>query len=87
MQCGYHGMRFHPDGTCEGVPGQDAPPGPGRPCKRFGDRTARLIWIWMGDPARAGAALVPDAFWFANPEWATASGYHHMACEYRPGHR
>ena len=83
VQCGYHGMRFHPDGTCEGVPGQDTiPPRAVVQAYPVAERHG-FIWIWMGDAAAADAAVVPNAMWFANPEWATATGYHHMDAEYR----
>ena len=83
VQCGYHGMRFNPDGSCAGVPGQDTIPAratvPAYPVvERHG-----FIWIWMGDARAADPVRVPDAVWFANPAWATASGYHHIGAEYR----
>jgi vanillate O-demethylase monooxygenase subunit len=83
VQCGYHGMRFHPDGTCEGVPGQDAPPA--RAVVRAYPLVERhgFAWIWMGDAALADPATVPDAFWFDSPEWETAKGYHYIEADYR----
>ncbi len=83
VQCGYHGMRFRTDGTCEGVPGQDTIPA------RATIRSYPLVerhgfaWIWMGDAHAADPARVPDAFWFANPEWETATGYHHIDAHYQ----
>ena len=84
VQCGYHGMRFHPDGSCDGVPGQDTiPPKAIVPAYPVAERHG-FVWIWMGERSAADPALVPDAFWFANPAaWATATGYHHIAAEYR----
>jgi phenylpropionate dioxygenase-like ring-hydroxylating dioxygenase large terminal subunit len=83
VQCGYHGMRFHPDGSCDGVPGQDSiPPRAIVPAYPVAERHG-FIWIWMGDAAAADPALVPEAFWFANPAWATATGYHYIEADYR----
>ena len=83
VQCSYHGMRFDPAGRCVGVPGQDTIParatvGAFPVSERHG-----FAWIWMGDAALADPALIPDAVWFANPAWATAAGYHHIAADYR----
>jgi phenylpropionate dioxygenase-like ring-hydroxylating dioxygenase large terminal subunit len=83
VQCGYHGMRFNPDGSCAGVPGQDTIPeravvGSFPVAERHG-----FVWIWMGEAALADPAAIPEAIWFANPAWATASGYHHIAADYR----
>jgi vanillate O-demethylase monooxygenase subunit len=82
VQCGYHGMRFHADGTCNGVPGQDTIPA--RATLKSYPLVERhgFIWIWMGEPAAADPALVPNAFWFANPAWATATGYHYIGAHY-----
>jgi vanillate O-demethylase monooxygenase subunit len=83
IQCGYHGMRFHPDGTCDGVPGQDTIPARAIvPAYAVIERHG-FIWIWMGDADRADPAAVPDAIWFANPAWATAAGYHYIEADYR----
>jgi phenylpropionate dioxygenase-like ring-hydroxylating dioxygenase large terminal subunit len=83
IQCGYHGMRFHPDGTCDGVPGQDSIPARAVvPAYAVIERHG-FIWIWMGDAERAAPATVPDAVWFANPAWATAAGYHYIEADYR----
>lgn len=83
VQCGYHGMRFRPDGTCESVPGQDTPPA--RAIVKAFPVAERhgFAWIWMGAAHLADPATIPDAFWFANPAWATATGYHHIGADYR----
>ena len=60
IQCGYHGITFGPDGQCVKVPSQT-----------HVSRSHRIptyplvehsIWafIWMGDPALADPALLPD---------------------------
>ena len=67
LQCGYHGLIFDHSGTCVHVPGQD----------RIVDRTRvrcfpvverdAVVWIWMGDPALADPAKIPDYHWFDDP--------------------
>jgi vanillate O-demethylase monooxygenase subunit len=82
IQCGYHGLCFDQDGTCVRVPGQDTVP-------QAQVRKYPLIekhdfaWIWLGDAARADAALVPDFHWMDDPAWAVAEGYHHFAANYQ----
>ena len=59
IQCGYHGITFHPDGSCAAIPTQQAIP------KACGIKSYPLVeqwkwlWIWMGDPALADASLIP----------------------------
>jgi vanillate O-demethylase monooxygenase subunit len=83
VQCGYHGMCFDRSGTAVSVPGQSAPPANARVrsypiCERH-----TLVWIWMGDPAKADPDLVPDVHWFDDPQWTCVSGYHRFAANYR----
>ncbi|EWM18823.1 aromatic ring-hydroxylating dioxygenase subunit alpha [Kutzneria sp. 744] len=72
--CGYHGFTYASDGKCVAVPGQSRIP-----------RTARLlpyplveqdsfVWVFIGDPARADASLVPRAPYLDSPVHATVAG-------------
>jgi vanillate O-demethylase monooxygenase subunit len=60
VECIYHGLRFGPDGTCTRSPYQDAPPA-NAVVQAFPlvERHA-MLWIWMGDPALADPADIPD---------------------------
>jgi vanillate O-demethylase monooxygenase subunit len=68
LRCGYHGLRFGADGACKEMPARAAPP-------RIGVRTFPAverwswIWVWMGDPQRADASRVPEAFGVDDPRW------------------
>ncbi len=79
IRCMYHGLLFAPDGVCVEIPGQDRIPPTAR-VKTFPvvQRT-RLIWVWMGDIAKADAALIPDTFSVQHPEWRTKPGYKRFA--------
>ena len=83
VECGYHGLRFGPDGGCLRIPGQAVVPG------RVGVKTFptaekhSFVWIWMGDAARADPALIPDFHWMDDPAWAVAEGYHHVRATYK----
>jgi len=60
VECVYHGLRFGPDGRCTHSPYQDAPP-PGADIGTFPlVERHRMLWIWLGDPARADPATIPD---------------------------
>ncbi len=83
VRCGYHGMVFGPDGRCVEIPGQASIPSSA--CARTFPTTERHghVWIWMGEPALADAALVPHVPWPALDSWTPATGYTHVAADYR----
>ena len=60
IQCGYHGFQFGKTGACVGIPSQEAIP------SKMAVRAYPIvekwqwIWAWMGDPAKADPALIPD---------------------------
>src|SRR5471030_2614207 len=82
VRCGYHGLLFDETGACREIPGQAIVP------NQFGVRSFplcerdRFVWIWMGDPARADAALVPDCHWQVDPGWRMQPQYLHYAADY-----
>jgi phenylpropionate dioxygenase-like ring-hydroxylating dioxygenase large terminal subunit len=44
----------------------------------------RWIWIWMGDPALADPALIPNWWWADHPEWAFTQPHPiHVRCHYQ----
>lgn len=77
VRCLYHGLKWGSDGKCTEIPGQDTVPA--KMCIRsypVAER-GRWIWVWMGDPALADDALIPDAFSLKHPEWRYKPGYLH----------
>jgi phenylpropionate dioxygenase-like ring-hydroxylating dioxygenase large terminal subunit len=81
VQCGYHGLRFDSTGACVHNPHGAAPKAAfvrAFPVREVG----RLLWIWMGEPAQADEALIPDFSSVTNaPVDATMRGYLPTACE------
>jgi len=70
IQCGYHGMTFDCSGACVRIPGQD-----NVPVSAYVDaypvvEQNSIVFVWMGDPAKADTSLV-----FNMPEF-TADGWH-----------
>ena len=77
LRCMYHGMKFNTNGKCIQIPGQDLIP------PQLGVRSYpvvesdHLIWIWMGDVAKADPALIPDYEPLHDPKWKGLPGYMH----------
>jgi vanillate O-demethylase monooxygenase subunit len=82
IECGYHGLRFDSTGGCVFAPGQAAPRGIKVGTYPVVERH-KLLWIWLGDAELADPALVPDIYWFDDPKWTVATGYHHFSADYR----
>ena len=75
LACPYHGLRFDRTGACVHNPHQgEAPPRVSVPVYPLVERH-KLLWIWMGDAARADPALIPDFAWLAEPRWEAVRGY------------
>jgi phenylpropionate dioxygenase-like ring-hydroxylating dioxygenase large terminal subunit len=59
VQCGYHGLLYDHAGACIKIPGQASVPNVRLRAYPLVERH-RYVWIWMGDPAAADPALIPD---------------------------
>jgi phenylpropionate dioxygenase-like ring-hydroxylating dioxygenase large terminal subunit len=83
IQCPYHGLEYDATGACTRVPGQARIP-PGAKVKRYPVAEKwRYVWIWMGDPAKADEATIPDYHWNDDPAWISVGGYFHVRGSYR----
>jgi phenylpropionate dioxygenase-like ring-hydroxylating dioxygenase large terminal subunit len=67
--CGYHGFKYNPEGACTWVPGQANVPKSARVKAYPLVESGPYVWIWMGDPATADPAAIPDHHWTTDPEW------------------
>jgi phenylpropionate dioxygenase-like ring-hydroxylating dioxygenase large terminal subunit len=83
LQCYYHGLRFDQTGVCVRVPGQDMIPGTARVKKYPVVDRYKWLWIWMGDPALADPAKIPDYHWFDDPNWGARSDYLYAQCNWQ----
>jgi phenylpropionate dioxygenase-like ring-hydroxylating dioxygenase large terminal subunit len=77
IRCGYHGLKFDATGTCVEVPGSDHVPSKARVKSYPVVLHNKWVFVWMGDPARADTALLPDNFSCDSPDWAYVPGYMH----------
>lgn len=77
VQCPYHGLRFDSTGRCTHNPHGSGVISPAACVRSYPvlERHA-LVWVWMGDAAKADPAVLPD---FSDieerPGWARAQGY------------
>ncbi|AXI53351.1 Toluene-4-sulfonate monooxygenase system iron-sulfur subunit TsaM1 (plasmid) [Pseudoseohaeicola sp. NH-UV-7] len=74
LECGYHGLTFDCAGSCIRVPGQDNIPTRANihaypVFSRYG-----LVWIWMGDPARADPDTIFEVLHYDDPNWGINRG-------------
>jgi phenylpropionate dioxygenase-like ring-hydroxylating dioxygenase large terminal subunit len=82
IQCGYHGLRYDSTGACVRIPGQDVIP------PSLNAQTYPIIekytwaWIWLGDPALADPATIPDYHWNEAEGWAPVNGLMHFEANY-----
>lgn len=77
VQCRYHGLTFNGQGECVHNPHGAIPRAARVPNYPVIERYS-MLWIWMGDPAKADDTLIPD-FSFQDPERAyTGKRYLHV---------
>lgn len=82
VRCMYHGMKFDPTGRCVQIPGQDAVPAAMRVRSYPIAVKGHLVWIWMGDPARADPAQIVDYPYLQDPLWKGIPAYLHYQANY-----
>ena len=75
LRCMYHGLLFDADGKCVEIPGQEMIPAKARVRSYPVESSAGWVWVWMGDPARADTAQIPDAIHIEHPDWIFGTGY------------
>lgn len=81
--CGYHGLRYNAEGRCTHMPAQETI-NPAACVRSFPvTERHRYIWVWMGDPALADPALIPDLHWNHDPAWAGDGRTIHVRCNYK----
>jgi phenylpropionate dioxygenase-like ring-hydroxylating dioxygenase large terminal subunit len=80
--CRYHGFTFDGTGACVAVPSQEHVPYgadvTGHPVREEGS----LVWVWLGDPRRAGAAAPPRVPWLTDEAWSALGGLRTVAAGY-----
>ncbi|RYY82621.1 MAG: aromatic ring-hydroxylating dioxygenase subunit alpha, partial [Comamonadaceae bacterium] len=82
VRCGYHGLKFDPSGKCVEAPGIPIIPAKARVRTYPVALKNRWVFVWMGDPALADPALLPDAYSNDHPDWKNRPGYLHYDTPY-----
>ena len=80
--CGYHGLEYDSSGKCVHIPSSPGATNNVRVRTFPVVERGPLVWIWLGDAAKADEALIPDLHWLASPAWTTVSGDFHMKSNY-----
>ena len=83
LACGYHGLKFDVNGQCVEVPGQPEVPAGAKVRSYPVHEKNNVVWIWMGDAAKADAAKIPDMPWLSDPKWATTPGRLYVKTNYQ----
>lgn len=75
VQCPYHGLQFDGDGRCVHNPHGDGAIPKAAVLRSYPtEERHSLVWIWMGDPARADSTLIPDFAFLSDPALVTNRG-------------
>jgi phenylpropionate dioxygenase-like ring-hydroxylating dioxygenase large terminal subunit len=83
VQCGYHGLTFGFDGRCVENPHGDGKIPPKAVVRSYPLVAEQmLLWIWMGDPARADPAAIPQFRGLDPARFAINKGYMHTPVNY-----
>lgn len=77
IRCMYHGLKFEPGGACVEIPGQTSVPAKARVRSYPVVERGGWVWVWMGEPAQADPAQVPDTHWLDDPQWRSLPGRMH----------
>ena len=81
LRCGYHGLTFDAKGQCVSVPGQDSVPSGARVRAYPVAERYNVVWIWMGDPARADDSKIVELPWLADTGLDADARLHAHRCE------
>jgi phenylpropionate dioxygenase-like ring-hydroxylating dioxygenase large terminal subunit len=74
VECGYHGLKYDCTGICTHVPGSDRIH-PGARVRAYPIELRNgLVWIWMGDPAKADRSRIFQVEHYGDPAWGMHQG-------------
>ncbi len=82
VRCGYHGLKFDPEGRCVEAPGIPIIPEKARVRTYPVAVKNKWVFVWMGDARLADDKLLPDNFSNEHPDWQNKPGYMHYDTPY-----
>ena len=74
VQCGYHGLAFDCSGQCVAAPGMARAPSGAQVRSYPTAQSMGMVWVWMGDPARADPAEVFHLPEYDDPGYSVVEG-------------
>lgn len=74
VECGYHGLTFDGSGTCVKAACVSRVPQAAQVRTYPVEERYGLIWLWMGDPARADRSKILDIAEWQDPQWGLNRG-------------
>lgn len=84
IECPYHGLRFDRTGQCVHNPhGDGRVPSAARVASYPLAERCGAVWIWMGEPERAGAAALPSFDYLDDATFETSRGYLQTKAHYQ----
>lgn len=84
IRCKYHGLLVDGDGLCVQMPLRSDPPSPKVRVKAYPVvERYRFVWVWIGEPEKADAALLPDLWPCERDGWVFDGGHYPIRCDYR----
>jgi phenylpropionate dioxygenase-like ring-hydroxylating dioxygenase large terminal subunit len=83
LMCGYHGLKFDVHGNCVEVPGQTTIPRNAKVRSYPVREKWGVVWIWMGEAAKADESKIPELYWLEDPKWTATPGYIHLNSNYQ----
>ena len=84
LRCGYHGLKFSPEGACLEVPGQTRIPKAA--CVRAYpvEERNQIVWIWMGKTAESKPnSPAPAHLWHDDPAYQFKGDVYHYKAPYQ----
>lgn len=82
IRCPYHGLEFDGAGMCRKIPGQEQVPAGARVAAYPLVERNALLWIWMGDAAKADPAAIPGHHYHNDPRWEWRPIFLDIKCDW-----
>ncbi|MDB5717195.1 MAG: Rieske (2Fe-2S) protein [Sphingomonas bacterium] len=84
IRCRYHGLVLDTDGRAVEMPIKSDPVNRSICAAKYPVvERYQFIWVWIGEPAKADPALVPDYWMCEDPGWVFDGGSYHVRCNYQ----
>jgi phenylpropionate dioxygenase-like ring-hydroxylating dioxygenase large terminal subunit len=74
VECGYHGLTFDCSGECVAAPGMPRPPTSARVRSFPTAESMGMVWVWMGDAAKADRSQVFHLPEYDDPAYSVVEG-------------